>query len=121
MKTSELAEEIGKNKLHIGRVRRKVSPDHNGGPLEDWEIEAIKKELGVLTDAHKVKVVGIYGDSKYPNFVEATDHTQKTKYTVQIPNGYKPEMFIGRWFWIEQREYSPNHYVYTYNPYKQDD
>jgi hypothetical protein len=120
MKTSELANEIGHNKLHVGRIRRRVSPRNDGGPLEDWEINAIKKELGILTDAHRVRVQGIFGDSKYPNFVEAID-ADGNKYTVQIPGGYEPEMLIGKSFWIEQREYSPNHYVYSYNPWKQDD
>lgn len=120
MKTSDLAQEIGFNKLHVGRVRRKVSPDHEGGPLEDWEIEAIKKELGVLTNPTRLRLQGLFGDSKYPNFVEAVEDDQKTKHVVQIPSGYEPEMFIGKWFWAEQREYSPNHYVFSYNPYKQD-
>jgi len=121
MKTGELAEEIGKNKLHVGRVRRKVSPDHKGGPLEDWEIKAIKKELGVITGAHRMKVTGLFGDSRYPNFIEALNKATNEKHTVQIPSGYEPEMFVGKTFWVEEREYSPDRFVYSYNPYKQDD
>lgn len=120
MKTSELAEEIGFNKLHVGRVRRKVSPDHKGGPLEEWEVDAIKKELGVLTQPSRIKVQGIYGDSRFPNFIECIDHQENKKVTVQVPPSYEPEMFIGKDIWVEQREYCPGLFVYTYNPYKQD-
>ena len=120
MKTSELAEEVGLNKLHVGRVRRKVSPDHQGGPLEDWEIAAIKKELGVITGAKRKRLIGLYGDPRFPGFIEATDD-ENNKVTVQIPGNYEPEMFIGRSFLAEKREYSPGCFCYTYNPFKQDD
>ena len=119
MKSSELAEEIGFNKLHVGRIRRKVSPNHKGGRLEDWEIEAIKKELGILTAPTRRRVQGIYGDSKYPNFVECLDEDLHEKVTVQIPTNYEPEMFIGKHIWVEQREYSPGRFVFYYNPYTQ--
>jgi hypothetical protein len=121
MKTSELAKDMGFNKLHVGRVRRKVSPDHEGGPLDEWEIRAIKKELGVLTNPDRIKVQGIYGDSRYPNFVECHERESDRKVTVQIPPSYEPEMFIGKEIWVEQREYAPGRFVYSYNPYKQDE
>ena len=120
MKPSELAKEAGTTAMHIGKVRRRVSPDHQGGKLEDWEVEAIRKELGILTDAHRIQLTGLYGDSRFPGFIEATPDG-KQKITVQIPPNYEPENFIGRKFWAEQREYSPNFYVYTYNPFKQDE
>lgn len=119
MKTSELAEELGMNKLHVGRIRRKVSPDNKGGPLDEAEIEAIRKELGILTNPSRRKVQGVFGDSRYPNFVECIDIEKNEKITVQIPTGYEPEMFIGKHITVEQREYSPGRYVYSYNPYKQ--
>jgi hypothetical protein len=120
MKTSELAKEIGYDKLHVGRVRRKVSPDHKGGALEPWEIDAIKKELGVLTDPKRRKLTGYYGDARFPNFIECVDFETKERLTVQIPPSYEPEMFIGKEIWVEQREYCPGLFVYSYNPYKQD-
>ena len=119
MKTSELADELGMNKLHLGRVRRKVSPDHKGGPLSDKEIALIRKELGILTNPSIRKVQGIYGDSRYPNFVECYDADKEEKLTVQIPAGYEPEMFVGKHITVEQREYSPGRFVYSYNPWKQ--
>lgn len=120
MKAGELAKQVGKTAMEVGRIRKKILPDSKPDMTED-EINAIKSYLNIKTAPSQIELRCFSVDPRFPNLVEATDEGGSTRYTVQIPRGFRPEQFLGRAFKVQQREYSPGLFVYEYNPYMQDD
>ena len=120
MKAGELGKEIGKTAMEIGRIRSKLLPDSEPD-MTAAEINAIKEYLDVVTHPETITVLGYKADDRFPMLVEATNIEQTERYTIQIPRGFMAKNFVGRHIKVQQREYSPGHFVYEYNPYKQND
>jgi hypothetical protein len=120
MKAGELGKEIGKTAMEVGRIRSKILPD-SGPDMTEGEVNAIKSYLDIKTHPDQIEVFCFQADPRFPNLVEATDKTRLKRYTVQIPQGFQPNQFLGKFIKVQQREYAPDMFVYEYNPYKQDD
>ena len=120
MKAGQLAKEIGKTAMEVGRIRAKILPDSKPDMTEN-EIQAIKAYLDIETAPSSIELTCFSVDPRFPNLVEATDDEGVKRYTVQIPTGFNPKQFLGRKFKVQKREYSKDLFVYEYNPYKQDD